>query len=255
MKKLILLLFIPLVSFSQTVEEYYDNGKKIIEKTWQAGEQTLTLIEIKSSDISEFRYYINEKGVEVGVNIYSVRDYGKYFKVDVSVINNSKNRFDFNPNEIDVSVNGDVKSKDKYYAISFDEYNKKVTRRQKSNEFWTAFAQGVGNASAGTTYSNSNSYYSNSYNSGYVRTNTTSYSPALANLQYQQNAENMSSLQSEQQQRMNFINEGYLKNHTLFPNTTLEGYFLINFHNKINDINIILKLGDMEFDFSNNKFN
>ena len=44
MKKLILLLFIPLVSFSQTVEEYYDNGKKIIEKTWQAGEQTLTLI-------------------------------------------------------------------------------------------------------------------------------------------------------------------------------------------------------------------
>ena len=50
MKKLILLLFIPLVSFGQEVvlNEYYDDGKKVIEKTWKENEQTRTLIEIQS---------------------------------------------------------------------------------------------------------------------------------------------------------------------------------------------------------------
>lgn len=41
MKQLIiLLLFIPLISFGQDVNinEYYDDGKKITEKTWQDGE-------------------------------------------------------------------------------------------------------------------------------------------------------------------------------------------------------------------------
>ena len=49
MKKLFLLLFIPIVCFGQGVEtkEYYDNGQKIIEKTWQDNTQIKTLIEIK----------------------------------------------------------------------------------------------------------------------------------------------------------------------------------------------------------------
>ena len=45
-----------------------------------------------------------------------------------------------------------------------------------------------------------------------------------------------------------------LKNHTLFPNTQLEGYFLIPYHKKVTDIDMIIKLGDMEFDYSNDKW-
>ena len=37
-------------------------------------------------------------------NAYSVRDYGKYFKVDVSIINNSGYRYDFLVKNIDVKV-------------------------------------------------------------------------------------------------------------------------------------------------------
>ena len=67
MKKLILLLFIPLVSFSQEIllNEYYDDGKKVIEKTWKENEQIRTLIEIQSVNTSDYRYYINENGVEI----------------------------------------------------------------------------------------------------------------------------------------------------------------------------------------------
>ena len=99
MKKLILLLCTPIVFLGQDVKtnEYFNDGKKIIEKTWQEDGQSKTLVEIVSGGSSEFRYYINQNDVEVGLNMYRVRDYGKYFKVDVSIINNSQKRYDFNP--------------------------------------------------------------------------------------------------------------------------------------------------------------
>ena len=107
---------------------------------------------------------------------------------------------------------------------------------------------------SGTSYSQSNTTYTDGYNYGYATTNTTTYSPALQQMQRRQNAEDMSRFQNEQEERKNFINEGYLKNHTLFPKTQLEGYFLIPFHKKITDIDMIVKLGDMEFDYSNDKW-
>jgi len=115
MNKLILLLFVPIVCFGQVIDtkEYYDNGQKIIEKTWQDNAQTKTLIEIVSNNGSGYKYFINEKGVEVGLNSYVVRDYGKYFMVELSVINNSKDRLDFLEKDIYVSVNGKVKNKEK----------------------------------------------------------------------------------------------------------------------------------------------
>ena len=256
MKKLILLLFIPLVSFGQDVNinEYYDDGKKITEKTWQDGKQLKTLVEIVDGEVTSYRYYISQDDVEVGANFYYVKDYGKYFKVDISILNNSDNRYNFNPSDIYVNVNGDIKNKEKYYAIPYDEYNKKVQRRQNGNAFLMGFSAGLSNASAGTTYSQSNTYY-NGYNSyGYANTYTTSYSPALASMQIQQNQQNLESFEQNQNERMNYINEGYLKNHTVFPNTSLQGYFLIPFNKKITDIDIILNLGDMEFDYSNDKW-
>ena len=256
MKKLLLLLFIPIVCFGQDIEtkEYYDNGQKIIEKTWQDNSQIKTLIEIMSDNGSSYKYFINEKGIEVGANFYVIRDYGKYFKVELSVINNSKDRLDFLEKDIYVSVNGKVKNKEKYYAIPFNEYNSKVTKRQNLNEFLTGFSHGVSNATAGTTYSQSNSYYTGNNGYGNVYTNTTSYSPTLANMQYQQNAAEMQELQSNQEDRKNYINEGYIKNHTIFPNTLFEGYFLIKYNRNVTDIDMLIKLGDMEFDFSNDRW-
>ena len=265
MKKLILLLLllIPILSFGQdvSINEYYDNGQKIAEKTWKEGEQYKTLVEIVDGEVTSYRYYISQNDVEIGVNAYSIRDYGKYFKVDVSIINNSSYRYDFLVKNIDVKIyekkqiyrrgladnNGNrfylereytkLLNNKKYRALTYDEYINKVTRRQNSNAFWLAFAQGMGNT--GTTYSQSNTTYTDGYNYGYATTNTTTYSPALQQMQARQNAQDMSRFQNEQQERKNFINEGYLKNHTLFPNTQLEGYFLIPYHKKVTDIDMI----------------
>ena len=266
MRILIILLFISFISLGQNIqiEEYFEDGKKIIEKTWQDGEQVLTLVEIvHNRDVkgtrvnpqySEYRYYINQNGVEVGLTAYLVKEYGKYMKLDVSIINATKQRFDFIPNEIYYQANG-IKNKEKYYIIPFEEYSKKVIRKQKSQAFWTAFAQGMDNASAGNVYSQSDSYIYDSYGyRGYVYTNTTSYSPALQQMRQRQNAEDMARLQDNQQRDMNFINEGYLKNHTIFPNSQLEGYLLTKPNKKITDFDLTIKLGNMEFDYSNDRW-
>ena len=73
-------------------------------------------------------------------------------------------------------------------------------------------------------------------------------------MQIQQNQQNLNAFEENQNERMNYINEGYLKNHTIFPNNTLEGYFLIPFNKKITDVDIILNIENMEFDFSNDKW-
>lgn len=82
-KILILLLYIPFVSFGQDVNfnMYYNDGKKITEKTWQDGKQLKTLVEIVDGEVTGYRYYISQDDVEVGANFYYVKDYGKYFKV------------------------------------------------------------------------------------------------------------------------------------------------------------------------------
>ena len=182
-----------------------------------------------------------------------VREYGKYFKVELSVLNNSSNRVDFIPENIEVNVNGDVRKKEKYKQLSFEEYKLKAERRQAFQQGLVSGLQGFSEGMAGNTYSTSTS---TNWDNGYphiTTTTTQSYSPALANIQRQQNQKNLNEMQEVGIEEMKFISEGYLKNHTIFPNTSLEGYILIPYHRKVTDIDLVVRIGNKEFDFSNVK--
>ena len=229
MKKLFLiLLIIPYYSLSQNIkiEEYYDAGNKIIEKTWLEGEKQKTNVKIIGENLNTNKYFITINDIEVSAVFYVVRDYGKYFKVDLSIVNNSQNRIDFSPKNIELNINGDLRKKDKYKILSYKEYKNKVERRQKINEGLSSFAIGFSSG--------------NRYESTHV-----SYANARSNYELKKN----------QNDRMQFIDEGYLRNHTLFPNTTLEGYILIPFNRKITDIDLVLKIAEKNFDFSNKDLN
>ncbi len=259
-------LFIALILISESQgqevisNEYYDDGNKVIEKNWVDGNQKMTLIEVFSQKDSEFWYFIDENGIEVGLNIYLVKDYGKYFRADVSIVNNSDNRVDLIIKNIHTKITGSLRNIDKYKNLTYEEYSKIVRRRQNGNSILMGFSAGLSVASSGISYSQSNSSYSG--NDGYgapftgeISTYTSTYSPALAAIQYKQSQDNLGALNDNQENRMNYINEGYLKNHTIFPKNTLEGYFLIPFHRKISDIEVLLKIENMIFDFSNDRFN
>ena len=229
MKKLFLiLLIIPYYSLGQDIkiEEYYDAGNKIIEKTWLEGEKQKTNVKIIGENLNTNKYFITINDIEVSAVFYVVRDYGKYFKVDLSIVNNSQNRIDFSPKNIELNINGDLRKKEKYKILSYKEYKNKVERRQKINEGLSSFAIGFSSG--------------NRYESTHV-----SYANARSNYELKKN----------QNDRMQFIDEGYLRNHTLFTNTTLEGYILIPFNRKVTDIDLVLKIADKKFDFSNEDWN
>lgn len=229
MKKLFLiLLIIPYYSLGQDIkiEEYYDAGNKIIEKTWIEGEKQKSNVKIIGENLNTNKYFITINNIEVSAVFYVVRDYGKYFKVDLSIVNNSQNRIEFSLKNIELNINGDLRKKEKYKILSYKEYKNKVERRQKINEGLSSFAIGF---SSGNRYESTNISYAN----------------ARSNYELKKN----------QNDRMQFINEGYLRNHTLFSNTTLEGYILIPFNRKITGIDLVLKIAEKNFDFSNKDWN
>jgi hypothetical protein len=250
---ILLLLLIPFYSFGQNIktDEYFEDGKKVIKKSWEESGYIKTTIEKREGNNVTYRYYISKNGIEVGAYFSVINDYGKYFKVDLSIVNNSEKRIDFLENNISVKVKGDFKDSYKYSQITYSDYISKVQKRQKSNEIITAISVGISNGLSGNTYSQSNSSYYNKNGMGYISTNTTSYSPTLANIQMQQNQKLLTDLEVDQKNKMNFINEGYLKNNTIFPNNTLIGYFLIPYNKKINEINILLNLENIMYVFNN----
>ena len=135
-RKTLFLCFIPLFSFGQfigapkneKIDEYYLDGKKIIKQFWKENEQNKTVMEITSSNQSEWRFFIKENNIEVGTNFSIVREYGKYIKVGISVVNKSENGVDFLPTNIDVIVNSDLIDKENYEPLLFNQYNKKVKK-------------------------------------------------------------------------------------------------------------------------------
>ena len=255
MKKLLFLLLLPLSSFTQSTEEYYVDGNKVIEKSWVVGKQTRTKLETFIDEGSAFKYYIDDGEIKIGTTVSIVREYGKYFKIDISIINKSTNRFDFEPSQIEVIVKGDIRKKDKYKQLSFSDYNKKVERRQA---FATGLVAGLNGFNEG--YSAGNNYSTNTstnWDKGYPQTTTTqteSYSPTLANIQRQQNQNNLNEMLEAGNKDIKYIREGYLKRHTLFPNTALEGYILVPYNRKITDGGVIVNIGDKKFDFSGDEW-
>ncbi len=258
---LLLTLFIISKSYGQEIisDEYFEDGSRVIEKTWVEGDQTLTLVEVDGEEGSDYWYFIHENGIELGINYYPVKYYGRYYRVDVSIVNNSDFRIDLIIKDLETTVLGRIKNKEKYKNLTFEQYNKIVRRRQNGNAILMGFSAGLAMASGGISYSQSTSSYTgndatgNQY-SGSSTYYTSTYSPALTSLQYEQSYNKINSFSGEQKQRMNYINEGYLKDHTIFPNNTFEGYFLVPFHRKITGLDILFNIENMIFDFNYDRF-
>ena len=136
MKKLLIVLFFsPIYIFGQqpNIDEYYADGKKVKKSSWTEGDYVKTIIETKEGNTTSYRYYVSSNGIEVGTSFSVINEYGKYFKIDVSIVNNSTKRFDFLTDNIIIKLKGDIKDIEKYKKLNYEEYKEKVTKSQKSN--------------------------------------------------------------------------------------------------------------------------
>lgn len=236
------------------VQIEYMNGKPVFNY-YVKGDQNGNLTKFRMSDntpiwetpmISERKtehkdgtpwqfYYKN--GVMIALTNTTVKDYGKWHRIDMVISNNTVMPIEFNPvnNIKSTSVDKDGFTTN-LEVWSSEEYLKKVNRAQIFAAVMMGLSEGLANANAGYSTSTTNTYHSGSayaYGSGgYARGNysgvttsrTTTYDANAAYqarvLSQQRMADFGNALAREQETKK----LGYLKANTIYPGESISGY-------------------------------
>lgn len=184
--------------------------------------------------------YYSKNGLIVALTSSTVKDYGKWHRIDLVINNNS-----LVPIEFDPVVNISAASTDEdnppveLEVWSSDEYLKKVNRAQTWAAVLVGVSEGLSAASAGYSSSTTTSHYSgNAYSYGSTGYTSGGYYGSFSSITNSYNA--MAAYQANviSQQRMaNFSNAmaeeqhikklGYLKKNTIYPGDAISGYVLI----------------------------
>lgn len=206
--------------------------------------------------------YAKFKDIVVSVTPYFVKQYGKYYNIDICVQNFSRKSVLFDPNNITVEGFDSMvdnttctftKRKVKLQLLTCAEYDKIVKRKQGWNNFLVALGEGVSayNAShstSTTTYSGNsytsgtasayghvgNSYgyvnaYGSSYTTTYGQSTTRTYNGAAAYAAQQKANENYANFTNAQSQLRQQLRDEYVKLNTIPSNTDYSGYFNIKY--------------------------
>jgi hypothetical protein len=202
-------------------------------------------------DGSPVQFYFID-GLSVAVKISDKQQYGRYYEAFITIENGSGNQFDFDPSDItaSLSLKGAVEDAQVY---TYNDYMKKVSRRQAWSTAFTAFAEMAAATSAGYSSSTTNAYgITSSGRLVSAHTTTTSYNGAAQYAATQNAANNVSQLVGQQYEIKRNISEGYLKLNTIFPNSRLIGFVNITFDSadKIY-LNIPVNGKMYHFEFSN----
>lgn len=199
-------------------------------------------------------YYI-KNGMLISMNLSIVKDYGRYYRIDLILSNNTMGPVDFEPNDIKAILT-DNKGQRWYLGVfPAENYMRKVTRSQNFAMAMNGLVQGLAAASAGystaTTTSNT-SYSGNAYASaygsaygsgGYVNayahgsgyysgnsrttTTTTAYNGAAAYQASMIASQNIAAFDDSMLAEREAKDKGYLKLTTIEPGESISGYILV----------------------------
>lgn len=220
--------------------------------------------------------YVKSKGIVLTMHIQAVKQYGKYFTVNMDLQNFSGKSILFALNR--VSAEGYVVKDGKLVKtipleiLSSYEYDKKVANKQAWSNFWVALGEGMaasntGYSSSTTTY-NGNSHtsayasaygyvgntygYANAYGSAYTTTygkaHTESYNGAAAYAAQQNARANVERHAAGQYEIRQQLNEGYVKNNTIQNQVEYSGFFNIKYK-KIDHIKVEFVIDGITFPF------
>jgi hypothetical protein len=201
------------------------------------------------------RYISDESGLTVAAHIEVVKNYGKYFRINLSIQNLTGESVTVFPEDIKAVAAynlGENNFKDAE-VLSHDKYMKKVKNRQAWNSVALGLSSGITASSAG--YSNSTTYGSdysyNSYGSTYSHGTayTTTYDGAAAYAAQQNAINTIGSFENQQYEIKNTLSEGYLKRNTISNETEYVGYIKIPYSKKIRTLNVIIPINGKEYKF------
>lgn len=220
--------------------------------------------------------YVKAKDIVLTMYVQAIKEYGKYYMVNMDLQNFSGKSILFTLNN--VTAEGYIVQEGKpiktipLEVLSSYEYDKKVANKQAWNNFWVALGEGMAASNAGysassTTYSG-NSYtsayghaygyagntygYANAYGSAYTttygRSNTVAYNGAAAYAAQQQANANVQAYVSGQYEIRQQLNEGYVKNNTIQNKVEYSGFFNIKYK-KIDHIKVDFLIDGISFPF------
>jgi hypothetical protein len=217
-------------------------GKKIIPKTQ---------MKVVYREGSPIQYYFID-GISVAVQFGRESSYGDYYVAYITIENGTDKEFDFDPSGI-ISVLAKDEKVDEAEILSYEEYMKKVNRRQAWTTAFTAFAEQQAASQAGysassttgavagisTSTTNASGFAGNTYGAATSTTNsagvvvgsstTVNYNGAAQYAANQNAANNINALSNQQYQIKSSIKQGYLKKNTIYPSTRLIGYINIKY--------------------------
>lgn len=218
---------------------------------------------IKSTPVKEYGYslkdgnliyYYKHKGMSISMTLFRDNSYGDYYQAWINIQNFTGKNLLLAPNRITAkSYMKKAEEMKDLNILSYEEYMKKVKRKQNWQNFAVAFSNGLAASNAGYSYSTTNtsvtgvtnsygsasgyvgdtygyaSGWSSSYSTAYGRSTTQSYNGAAAYAAQQNANAQTNAYISNQYQIKNRLSEGYIKANTLANQTEFMGYFNIQF--------------------------
>ena len=198
-----------------------------------------------------WQYYV-KNGITVAQTNTTVKDYGKWYRIDLIISNNSTIPIEFDPSLIS-AYSIDKKEKQRDLAVwTSEQYMKKVKNAQTWKAIGVGLLEGLATAGAGysTSTTNSSVHYngrSNSYGtasvygsggsahgsysgnssysgSAYGTSTTTTYDATAAYQARVLSSQRMANFENAQWQERQAKDEGYIKRTTIYPGETITGY-------------------------------
>lgn len=220
--------------------------------------------------------YIKYNGIIITTYAYGVKEYGKYYQINLNVQNLSGKSILFSLDKV-TAEGYRFKNEQLYKTIPMEilssyEYDKTVKRKQAWNNFWVALGEGMAAANAGYSYSSTaysgssyssayghasgyvgNTYgYTNAYGSAYTttygRANTTTYNGAAAYAAQQQANANYEAFANGQREIRQQLNEGYVKNNTIRNEVEYSGFFNIKYK-KLDRLKVVFTIDGVQYPF------
>jgi len=194
-----------------------------------------------------YQYYVNN-GLTISLTNAKNSEYGKWFRIDIVIQNNTEQTIDFDPISCITAYSIDKDEKQTDLDVwAYERYMKKVNKVQMWNALGVGLTEGLAAAGAGySTSTTTTTHYNGVHNnhapnnghgnydhrpySGSVHTTTRTTTTYDAGTAYQAQAiaqNNVAAFSDSQWNISNAIQMGYLKRNTIYSGQSIAGYVLI----------------------------
>jgi hypothetical protein len=189
---------------------------------------------------------IENDSVQIIVSLQEVRQFGHYYKLNISVVNKADRRMEIVPSDISgeyVHYKKKSTKRETAPSFSYEDYARKIKGHVSASEVFSAI--GVGLRALSTAPTGTISYSDNSGNRAMVNV----YDNVAKQAAIDTDMERSASYQMMKNEFADSEKDSYLLRETLFPQNAIWGYVMFRYK-ECHDFDISILLGETVYSFS-----